>query len=342
MPLAAGYRMGAALRIAAYRRGWLATRRLNRPVVSVGNLSVGGTGKTPFVAFLAGLLVKRGLKPGILTRGYGRRKGPGIMAMDPGAGRAPNPREVGDEPALLARKLPKVPIVVGADRYRAGLLAEEKFNVDVHILDDGFQHLALARDVDIVLLDSTQAYSDRELLPSGRLREPVQALQRVHMVVLTRTELADPRATEELALQVNPNAQIFRSTTLLEGLMNLSSGKMEQFDPAQKGPVHAFCGIGNPSAFFGDLEKWGFTLLSRTTFPDHHVYRGPEITQLIALAHRSEAKTLITTEKDALNLPRMGKTDIPVMACVVQTEVCEKAVFEEALLARLQTVRVNA
>src|SRR5437773_12338470 len=115
MPLAAGFRMGVALRTAAYRRGWLATRRLNRPVVSVGNLSVGGTGKTPFVAFLADLLVKRGWKPGILTRGYGRRKGAKLVAIEPGASRTPDPREVGDEPALLARKLPEVPIVVCAD-----------------------------------------------------------------------------------------------------------------------------------------------------------------------------------------------------------------------------------
>src|SRR5258708_1378510 len=116
MPLAAGFRIGVALRTVAYKRGWLATRKLNRPVVSVGNLSVGGTGKTPFVAFLAERLMARGLKPCILTRGYGRRAGADLIAIEPGSGRAPDPREVGDEPALLARKLPDVPIVVGTDR----------------------------------------------------------------------------------------------------------------------------------------------------------------------------------------------------------------------------------
>lgn len=342
MPLAAGYRMGTALRIAAYRRGWLATRRLNRPVVSVGNLSVGGTGKTPFVAFLAECLMKRGWKPSILTRGYGRRKGPSVIAIEPGSGRAPDPREVGDEPALLARKLPEVPIVVCVDRYRAGHLAEKQFNVDVHILDDGFQHFALARDVDIVLLDSTQAYSDRELLPSGRLREPLEALQRAHLVALTRIELADPRPTEERVRQVNPNARIFRCTTKLKWLMNLSSGTVEQFDPAQTEPIHAFCGIGNPSAFFAGLEKWGFPVVSRSVFPDHHLYRAVEITRLIKLAHKSGARKLMTTEKDALNLPHLGKTDIPLLACVAHTEVCEEALFEDALLDRLKTVRVNA
>lgn len=342
MPLATGFKLGVALRTAAYRRGWLATRRLNRPVVSVGNLSVGGTGKTPFVAFLAELFMKRGWKPGILTRGYGRRQGPSLIAIEPGPARAPDPGEVGDEPALLARKLPEVPIVVGADRYRAGILAEEKYNVDVHILDDGFQHFALARDVDIVLLDSTQACSNRELLPSGKLREPVEALERAQLVVMTRTELADPQPTEECVRQVNPKARIYRCTTKLKDLLNLSRGTLEQFDPPQSGAIHAFCGIGNPSAFFSGLEKWGFTVESRTAFLDHHVYRAEEITRLVTLAGKSGAKALITTEKDALNFPPLGKTDIPILACVVQSELGEVAGFEEALLDRLKAVRVNA
>jgi tetraacyldisaccharide 4'-kinase len=342
MPLSAGFKMGVALRRAAYQHGWLATRRLNRPVVSVGNLSVGGTGKTPFVEFLAGLLVKRGWKPGILTRGYGRRNGPAMIAIEPAANRAPDPREVGDEPALLARKLPDVPIVVSANRYRAGLLAEEKFNVDLHILDDGFQHFALARDVDIVLLDSTQSYSNQHLLPSGRLREPIKALGRAHMVILTRAELADPAPTEEQVRRINPKAEISRCTTKLKGLLNISSGALEKFSPIQSEPIHAFCGIGNPSAFFGDLEKWGYSVASRNAFPDHHVYQTQELDHLITCARESGAKQLITTEKDALNLPHMNKTDIPILACVVQTEVCRETVFEETLLDHLKTARVNA
>jgi len=342
MPLSAGFRMGVALRMAAYRHGWFTTRRLNRPVVSVGNLSVGGTGKTPFVEFLAGLLVERGWKPGILTRGYGRRKGPKIIAIEPRAGREPDPRDVGDEPALLAKKLPDVPIVVCADRYSAGLWAEEKFNVNLHILDDGFQHFALARDVDIVLLDSTKGVSGQALLPAGRLREPITALRRAHMVILTRAELADPAPTEAQVRRINPKAEIFRCATKVKGLLNISSGALEKLSPSQSEPIYAFCGIGNPSAFFSDLEKWGFTVASRNAFPDHHIYQAKEIDRLITCAWESGAKKLITTEKDALNLPQRDKTEIPIFACVVQTEVSEGASFEEALLERLQTVRVNA
>lgn len=341
MPLAAGFRMGVALRTAAYQRGWLATRRLNRPVVSVGNLSVGGTGKTPFVAFLAERLMARGLKPGILTRGYSRRAGADLIAIEPGSGRAPDPREVGDEPALLARKLPEVPIVVGADRYRAGLLAEDKFKVDVHILDDGFQHFALARDVDIVLLDVTQELSDRELLPAGQLREPCAALVRAHCVVLTRSELADPRPTEERVRKINSKPGIFHCSTKLQSVMDISSGKVSALQAILDGPAYAFCGIGNPPAFFADLGQWGFSVAARAEFQDHHVYTPDEITRLVANARKAGAKILLTTEKDALNFPGVGKTEIPIFACVIQTELREAEAFEEALLERLGTLKAN-
>lgn len=341
MPLAAGFRMGVALRTAAYRRGWLRTRRLRRPVVSVGNLSVGGTGKTPFVAFLAERLMARGLKPAILTRGYGRRTGSGLITIEPGSGRAPDPREVGDEPALLARKLPAVPIVVSADRYRAGLLAEDKFKVDVHILDDGFQHFALARDLDIVLLDATQELSDRELMPAGRLRETCASLERAHYVVLTRSELADPRPTEERVRKINSKAGIFHSSTKLQGVMDISSRKISALQAALEGPAYAFSGIGNPPAFFADLAQWGFSVAARAEFQDHHVYKPDEITRLVANARKAGAKILLTTEKDALNFPRMEKTEIPILACVIQAEVHEADGFEEALFDRLGAVKVN-
>ncbi|MHB8652321.1 MAG: tetraacyldisaccharide 4'-kinase [Terriglobia bacterium] len=341
IPLAAGFRMGVALRTAAYRRGWLATRRLNRPVVSVGNLSVGGTGKTPFVAFLAERLLAHGLKPGILTRGYGRRNGADLIAIEPGVGRAPDPREVGDEPALLARKLPQVPIIVCADRYRAGRLAEDKFKVDVHILDDGFQHFALARDVDIVLLDTTQDLSDRELLPAGRLREPCVALVRAHCVVLTRSELADPRPAEERVRKINSKAGIFHCSTKLQGVMDISNGKLIALQAALDGPVYAFCGIGNRPAFFADLEKWGFSVAARSEYPDHHIYKPDEITRLVANARKAGVKILLTTEKDALNFPRMEKTGIPIFACVIQAEVREADALEEALFDRIGIAKVN-
>ncbi len=337
-PLAAGYRAGVALRGAAYRRGWWKSQRLSRPVISVGNLTAGGTGKTPFVALLAERLLRRGWKPGILTRGYGRPRRAGeIIAIQPGAERGPDPRAVGDEPALLARKLPEVAIVVGADRYRAGCVAEERFGVDVHILDDGFQHLALERDLDITLLDVTEKISDGALLPAGRMREPWSALERAHLIVLTRTELDDAQPYEALARETNPQAKVLRCRTKLCQLVDVRTGESYPPTAFQGKPVCAFCGLGNPEAFFGDLRKWGFTVAGATVFPDHYVYPEQGLRLLLAEHHPA---TLLTTEKDAMNLPAPCEFTIPLLACVIQLELLEPDDFESEVFARLNAVAV--
>ncbi|HLW79079.1 MAG TPA: tetraacyldisaccharide 4'-kinase [Terriglobia bacterium] len=335
-PLAACFGWGVALRAAAYRRGWLATRRLGRPVVSVGNLSVGGTGKTPLVEWLARTLAGRGLKPGILTRGYGRRRGDALIAIAPGAGRAPDPRAVGDEPAWLARTLADVPIVVGADRYRAGRMAEDRFHVGVHLLDDGFQHLGLERQADIVALDATQNLEDQALLPAGRLREPMSALARAHFIVLTRTELADPAPLEARVRQINPRAGIFRSRTKLCRLVDAQTGEAHAPGAWRGQPVHACCGIGNPQAFAGDLASWGLQVTGRSVFGDHHVYGAAEIEGLGARAREAGARALVVTEKDAINFPARWRSDVPVLACAVGIELDQGPALEQALVALIE------
>src|SRR5581483_556871 len=224
-PVAAGFGWGVALRRIAYRRGWFKVRRLATPVVSLGNLTVGGSGKTPLLAFTARKLAARGWKPGILTRGYGRQSQSPCVVLEPAPDRQPDPRESGDEPALLAQKLPNVPIVVSADRYKGGRLAEERFPVDVLLLDDGFQHLALARDVDIVLMDATEDWSAQSLLPAGRLREPYSALERAHLIVLTRLELGAASGLEDFVRGINPRAKVFHCSTRLSGLREISNGE---------------------------------------------------------------------------------------------------------------------
>ncbi len=342
-PLTAGFKLGVAVRRAAYRQGWLRTRQLNRPVISVGNLTVGGTGKTPLVADIAERLVRRGWKPAILTRGYGRRLGPKLTALEPRPARAANPREVGDEPALLARAAPEVPLVICADRYRAGLVAEERFGVNVHILDDGFQHLALARDVDVVLIDVTQKFSDDALLPAGPLREPCSALERAHLVVLTRMELGDRLAIEERVRRINPQAKIFHSSTKLCGLVDVTTGNLYPPEACQGEPLYAFCGIGNPRAFFADLRKWGLSVVDQLSFRDHYVYTEASLEMLGTLSHllKSRPAAFVTTEKDAMNLSRLPKIKpvLPILACVVEAEIREGDDFEKELLARLEASR---
>jgi tetraacyldisaccharide 4'-kinase len=341
VPLAAGYRMGVALRRAAYRRGWFKAGRLKRPVVSVGNLTVGGTGKTPLVALLAERLVARGWKPSILTRGYGRRRGAEMIAVEPASNRAPDPREVGDEPALLARKLPAVPIVVGANRFRSGCLAEERFGVNVHILDDGFQHLALERDLDIVLLDLTQSLSGGALLPAGRLREPYTALQRAHIIILTRAEPELAPGMEERVRKLNFRAKIFTCSTRLRKILDFARGTL--FEPAKckDEPFLAFCGIGNARAFFNDLRQWGFSVAGEAAFADHHVYDAGDLGRLIERARRKGACALVTTEKDVMNFPKGWKPDFPVRACVIEAALSDSDGFESAVVESLKAARTG-
>lgn len=333
--LAAIYGCASAARVAAYRRGWLKRRSLNRPVISVGNLTTGGTGKTPLVAFVARLLLKRGLKPSILTRGYRRHRGSSLIALEPSSARSPDPRELGDEPALLAAALPEVPIVVCADRYRGGRIAEERFQVNVHLLDDGFQHLQLARDVDIVALDVTQELSDRALLPAGRQREPVEALNRAHLIVLTRVDLGNAGRLEQIVRERHPDVPIFRGRTRLRALRSFSSGQELLPESLEARPVCAFCGVGNPRAFFRNLRQWGFHIVGEHAFPDHHVYSEQDVASLVLSAREAGALTLVTTEKDFANLPADWRADLNAYACVIETEVEEQEAFEQALLARL-------
>jgi tetraacyldisaccharide 4'-kinase len=340
-PLVAAFKLGHDFRRVAYRRGWLRTRRLNRPVISIGNITVGGSGKTPLVSYIVQMLLRTGWHPAILTRGYGRRRGPKLIALEPRAARNPDPREVGDEPALLAKALPAVPIVICADRYQAGRLAEDRFEPDVHVLDDGFQHLRLARDVDVVLLDITQNFFESALLPAARLREPLSALARAHMLVLTRTELGGSRSLEDVVLTINPRARIFHAATRLRGLRDLATGERRNPEEFRSKPVLAFCGLGNPSAFSANLRAWGFQLAAELAFRDHHVYSLADLHRLTTRASQIGAAALVTTEKDALNLPPGWKSQIPLVACIIEAEVREAEAFQNEIMACLGKMRVG-
>lgn len=324
------------MRHAAYRRGWITTRHLTCPVISVGNLTVGGTGKTPLVVWIARRLLASGHRPSILTRGYGRRRGARIIVLQPQPERAADPRTVGDEPAWLARELPEAPIIVAADRYQAGRIAEDRFQVDVHLLDDGFSHLALARDIDVVTLDSTIDLAHEALLPAGTLREPCTALARADLVVLTRVELADPAPLEAQVRGVNPRASIFHSRTKLCSLIDLPSGAVQAPEALKEKPVYSFCGLGNSEAFLSNLRSWGFSIAGYEPFRDHHVYHEAELRRLGARAQERGAEALVTTEKDAMNFPTAWSSELPIVCCATETEVTEAQAFEDALLARLR------
>jgi tetraacyldisaccharide 4'-kinase len=342
MPFAGLYGAGARLRRKAFQQGWLRSRRLSRPVVSVGNLTVGGSGKTPLVERVAEIMLRNGWKPSILTRGYRRQCGAGLITLEPQPQRNPDARTVGDEPALLARVLPQVPIVICADRFRAGQLAEERFGVDVHILDDGFQHLALARQVDLVAIDVTQNVLHGAVLPAGRLREPASALSRADIIILTRTEIRDPAATAEKLREINRKSPIFSCATGLRSLIDKSSGKAIKTGDYRDRPVGAFCAIGNPSAFFSDLRRWGFNPVAEIAFPDHHVYTREDVRRINNAAREKGAVAFLTTEKDLMNLQPPLAFALPVLACTIQAEISEAEKFEQVLLAGIERKQVGS
>jgi tetraacyldisaccharide 4'-kinase len=302
-PLSAIFGAGVALRNRLYDRGVFKVRKLQRPVVSVGNLSVGGSGKTPFVIALGQLLKERGIEFDILSRGYGRRT-TSVAVVDP----AGSPRQFGDEPLLMARRL-QVPVIVGADRYQAGLLAEKTFSSKLHLLDDGFQHRRLHRDFDIVMLPNSDL--DAALLPAGRLREPVSSLKRADAVVTSRDEDGVADDDSGNSLKTVERVMDFEERPSPPLLMVLSAEIWHMkrniyLEETPERPV-AFCGIARPGQFFAGLRELGVEPVKTVAFPDHHLYSEGDIRRLLAIQLSAEAGGFITTEKDLVNLGALAE-----------------------------------
>jgi tetraacyldisaccharide 4'-kinase len=294
-------------RNALYDRGVLPAQRLEGPVVSIGNLSVGGSGKTPFVILLGELLRERGIAFDVLSRGYGRASGR-VSIVDP----AGMPSDFGDEPLLITRRL-QAPVIVGAERYQAGVLAERSFGPRLHLLDDGFQHRQLARDFDIVLV-TAEDLRDR-LLPAGRLREPLSSLVRADAVVLTA-------GADAAALPSAGNRFLWR----------LRRGILPRGVPPR--PV-AFCGIARPQNFFAQLRTAGIETVAEAVFRDHHAYREQDVRELLELRRKSDAGGFVTTEKDAVNLGPLLTELEPVAVVPVRMQLEDAA---QALRAMLDTL----
>ena len=290
------YGLAAGVRNALYDRQMLPTKRLEGPVISVGNLSVGGSGKTPFVILLGELLKARGIPFDVLSRGYGRQTR-GVLLVDPGG----SSRDFGDEPLLIARRL-DIPVILGEERYQAGIFAEQKFGPRLHLLDDAFQHRALARDFDIVLVTADDARD--HLLPAGRLREPLTALQRADAVVLTAGAAPDLFSVDgKLVWRVRRGISA------------------ENVPPK---PV-AFCGIARPQNFVLQLRKAGIEPSAEAVYRDHHAYTENDIRELLALKTQSEAGGFVTTEKDAVNLGAYFSALQPLAVVPVKMDLVDAA-----------------
>lgn len=325
-PLAEIWKIGSRRRLAS---GLRKQRSLEAPVISVGNITVGGTGKTPFVLYLARHLLDRGFEPVALSRGYGRVSPYRQLVVKRG-GRA-SVLHTGDEPQILLRS-GAAGLGVGSDRFRVGREAERELNPDVFLLDDGFSHVRLKRDLDIVLIDSHDPFGDGEPVPLGRLREPLDSLSRADLFILTRCAGWRPYAVIERTLRgANPRAPIFRSRIVPRGWVSALSN--EPAEPPQR--VVAFCGLGNPRSFWRSLEALGIQPLDRLEFEDHHQYAPRELRAVARYARSIQAEALLTTEKDVVNFPEQcGPVfeNLPVLWLRAEVVVENEAALLEIIL----------
>ncbi len=323
----------AAWRRARYARDPLLRRRLLQPVVSVGNLRVGGSGKTPIVRYLARVLLACGERPAILTRGFARR-----VALD-GVTVVSNRERVladlataGDEPLMLARALPGVPVLVGADRYLSGTLAERRFGATVHLLDDGFQHFELERDVDLILV-AEEDLADRPL-PAGRLRERLDAASAADAALVTA---GYDSAAERIARAVGVGT-VFRVTRTIAPPIRVQ----EPREPVVVPPgsrVFVVSGIARPDRFISDVAAAGWEIAGTMTFRDHYAFDRRSVARIAAAARAAASAIVLTTEKDAVRLGELPLGDLPIAAVPLVTAVEPEERFRDWLCERLRQSR---
>ncbi|MFN2492475.1 MAG: tetraacyldisaccharide 4'-kinase [Pyrinomonadaceae bacterium] len=323
-PISAIYGAVTRIRLAAYQRGILSVSKLPATVVSVGNLTIGGTGKTPLVDWICHALSRaRGQENGrepeklcVLTRGYGRDNPKTHLVVSDGNEILAGEEESGDEPFLLARNLLGVAAVIAnPNRLAAGRWAIETWNTDVFVLDDGLQHLQLARDLNIVSLDATNPWGNGGLLPYGRLREPVEGLSRADCIVITRTEqVEDVTPIKDSIKRLVGTIPVFSSRMLVSEVRGIVGNPVDR-ESLLRGTLGAFCGIGSPEPFFNNLRSEGYKLAFTESFPDHHRYTQAELDLLSLKAKARGATSLITTEKDAVKLTNLN---FPVPCCYLK------------------------
>jgi tetraacyldisaccharide 4'-kinase len=313
LPASVFYGIGSYIRTAGYSFGALERTKLSVPVISVGNLSTGGTGKTPVTIDLARRLVASGHKVAVLSRGYKRlSKAPHVVVSD-GKQLLASCNDAGDEPYLIAQSVPQAIVIVGASRSHSGQLAINEFGADIVLLDDGFQHIKLRRDGDIVLIDYSDDLEQAALLPAGRLREPLSSLGRASSIVISKVPVGCK--TE----------QISRMTETIRRYNRTADISYCQFKPGSSHNLRglrvlAFCGIAKPKPFLDSLHQLGANVIKEQTFADHYWYTPQDLAQLDAQAHKAKADFLVTTEKDLVRFAGAHQMQCPVATIRQETD----------------------
>lgn len=323
------YGFAVLARTSLYASGLLKPKKLPRPVISIGNIAVGGTGKTPLVMTLAKALMKRGIRTAILSRGYRSLQGSGPLVSD-GQKILLSPEEAGDEPFLMAQTLREIPVLIGKNRFNNGRIALQQFQIQGFLLDDGFQHLPLHRDLNIVLIDSHMGFGDGHLLPRGVLREPLSHLKRADIFLLTKAE--DPEAFSALKSmlhKINPAIPVFHSHYEPVEMVQ-PDGKVHPLHLLKGKKVLALSGIGNPAYFLSLIKKCGVEEVDEMIFPDHHSYTVKELTSVLEKV--KSPNLVVTTEKDMVKLNRIIHHPIPLLALRIEMKIREEEAFYKRVM----------
>ena len=337
--LAGGYRGLLGAREWLYGSGLLRSRALPCPVVSIGNLTVGGTGKTPAVELAVETLTALGRRVAIVSRGY-RRQSSGVQIVADTASIRLDPADAGDEPFLRARRLPGVPVVVGANRFDAARLAVERFGATAIVLDDGFQHRTLAKDVEIVMTRARSPWANGQLLPHGPLREPLTALARATLVVAAGAERpADAEEVIATALRYAPGVPVVTARYVPVESWEARYLQRHRAEDLSGRRLVAFAGLASPEAFGHTLEALHVQVAHFETFVDHHWYTAADLAGLDARAAELDAEGLVTTEKDWVRLRDVVRPRRPIYVVSVRLELIDGAdawqrIFEQACAKR--------
>lgn len=318
--ISVGYAFGQGLRARLYRRKILSSRRLDCRVISVGNLTLGGTGKTPTVMMVADHLRRQGFKPAILSRGYGGASREAVNVVNDGRDTLLSPQQAGDEPVMMARRLKNIPVLTGPVRYETGKYAIEQLGADVLILDDGYQHLPLHRDLNILLCDATNPFGNGAVFPAGDLREPLSALARADVICLTRCRDNSPSNRSDGWNR--RKVPVIRTGLRVQSVIALDAGEEMGIETLQDQAAAAFCGIAHPLDFFHTLEQIPVRLVNQSDFPDHHAYSKEELLAIEQQARQAGAQLILTTEKDAVKL-KGHSFGLPVYAVRVALDILE-------------------
>ncbi|MFQ5673062.1 MAG: tetraacyldisaccharide 4'-kinase [Nitrospinales bacterium] len=326
------YKSVLAIRRWCYRSGLFRTRRLDCRVISVGNLTLGGTGKTPMVMMIADILRRHGRKPAILSRGYKGNASRQVSVVCDGERILLSAEAAGDEPVMMARRLKTVPVLTGSNRYLAGLHAIERLGADTLILDDGFQHLRLHRDLNILLVDHQRPFGTGGVFPAGDLREPACEIRRADLLCITRHTAGDGNPSLEAGL--DGDIPILKTTVRPRSVVRLDTGELLAPEQLRNQNVAAFCGIARPEDFRRVLDQLQARVVLYRAFPDHHAYSPQDLKSIEQDALQAGARFILTTAKDAVKL-KTAAFAVPVLQVVIDLEIVEgEEVFNRYILNR--------